>query len=660
MANSKSTLLENPFPGLRPYRESESGNFFGQDEQIDRLLEGLGDSRFLAVVGISGSGKSSLVRAGLIAALKGGSDAADSRWRVASCRPGADPLLNMAAALDKTLGFKESRALPLLRRSARGVVDMVNSAGLDSGQRLLLLVDQFEELFRYRRTDSNLNREDEAAHFVRLLLEAASDEVTNIYIVITMRSDFIGDCALFYGLAERINEGLYLVPKMQRRQLREVIEEPLRDRGIAVEPALVERLLKESEEREDGLPLLQHALMRIWRRWAKRGAPGSLIRERDFLLWRSPAKMRPMVEQHLDRHLGSIYRSLSPARRACAENLFQLLSERDSRGREVRRGVRFEDLCRLLNVPSAELLCIIDAFRNEGAGRTFLMPLKGETSPTDPIDISHECLLRQWTMLKLWIREEASNASQFQALADRAASGGNLLPHKDLRIVAGWWETRSPTPEWASRYERPADASLGIGIRSYEQARTYLKASQDAAKSKRLFRQLLVAAVVMSLLIAGAYGLLSITSDARDSVARAKTEVADAKAGVQAAQTAYAAVQREIPAEVKGTKARNPASLQPRLYTQCWSPEQWQRVLPLKPKLQDAGFLVPKWEKVSVGPDSNEVRYFHKADLDKATKIQTILGADLPVKVSYVAGFENSTDTRPGHFELWIAKPHAP
>ncbi len=551
MESSKTALLENPFPGLRPYRESESGNFFGQGEQIDRLLAGLGDSRFLAVVGISGSGKSSLVRAGLIAALKGGGDAADSRWRVASCRPGADPLFNLARGLDRTLGFKESHALRLLRRSARGIVDVVNSAGLDSDRRILLLVDQFEELFRYRRADTSLKREDEAAHFVRLLLEAESDEATNVYIVITMRSDFIGDCALFYGLAERINEGLFLVPKMQRRQLREVIEEPLRDRGIAIEPALVERLLTESEEREDGLPLLQHALMRIWRRWTKRGAPDSTIREQDFRLWRSPVRPRPMIEQHLDRHLGSIYRSLSTTRRACAENLFKLLSERDSRGREVRRGVRLEELCRLLRVESAELLAIIDSFRDEGAGRTFLMPMKDESSSTDPIDISHECLLRQWTMLKFWIREEAYNAGQFQALADRAAGGGNLLPRKDLQIFAGWWETFSPTPEWASRYERVADASLGTWSRSYEQTRAYLTASQVAqkqedekeeaekrakdalaaatAKSKRNIK-LLGAAIVALFLIAGASWQLRTADRA---VSDAKVAEADARAAAR-------------------------------------------------------------------------------------------------------------------------------
>ena len=99
---------------------------------------------------------------------------------------------------------------------------------------------------------------------------------------------------------------------------------------------------------------------------------------------------------------------------------------------------------------AAELLCVIDAFRDESAGRTFLMPPKHESSSTDPIDISHECLLRQWSMLKLWIREEAYNAGQFQALADRAAGGVNLLPRKDLEIFAGWWSTFSPTPEWGA------------------------------------------------------------------------------------------------------------------------------------------------------------------------------------------------------------------
>ena len=685
MANSEAALLENPFPGLRPYRESESGNFFGQDEQIDRLLEALGDTRFVAVVGVSGSGKSSLVRAGLIAALKAENDAADPRWHVASFRPGGDPLLNMASALDRTLGFEEPRSLPLLRRSARGIVDVINSAGLDSGQRILLLVDQFEELFRYRRADPSLKRQDDAAHFVRLLLEAGSDETTNIYIVITMRSDFIGDCALFYGLAERINEGLFLVPKMQRRQLREVIEAPLRDRGIAIEPALVEHLLTESEEREDGLPLLQHALMRIWRRWAKRGGTDSTIRNRDFLLWRSPARPRPFIELHLDRHVGSIYRSLSAPRRACAEHLFKLLSERDSKGREVRRGVRFDELCRVLSIESHELLAIVNSFRDEASGRTFLMPMKDEGSFTDPIDVSHECLLRQWTMLKLWIREEAYNAGQFQALADRAASGGNLLPGKDLQIFAGWWDTFSPTPEWAGRYERAADASLGIWSRGYEQARDYLMTSRVAqkqeeekeetdkrarealaaatAKSRRNIK-FAMAAVAALLLLALALWQRSIAdravSEAQLRIEQAKAADANARAAraeaAAATQTFTAAEQRG--AVSNGSENQEQSNLQPRLYTQCWSKDQWQQfVEPLVTKLEASGFKVPPWEKVSVGPDANEVRYFHEDDLYQAKQIQGLLGNELPVKVSYVRGFEKSTAIRPGHFELWLAKP---
>jgi hypothetical protein len=684
VAVSSAQLLENPFPGLRPYRESESANFFGQDEQIDRLLDRLGDSRFLAVVGMSGSGKSSLVRAGVIAALTAGSDAADPRWRVVTCRPGADPVLNLAAALEKALGFENSQALAYVRRSARGIVDAVNAAALDSDRRVLLLVDQFEELFRYRRADASLKREDEAAHFVRLLLEAASDETTNIYIILTMRSDFLGDCALFYGLAERINAGLYLVPKMQRRNLREVIVEPLRQRGVEIEPAFVERLLNESEEREDGLPLLQHALMRMWRRWAKRGAPDSTIRERDFRLWRTPSSTRPTIELHLDRHLGSIYRCLSASRRSCAESLFKLLSERDSKGREVRRGVRFDELCRILRVDGPELLGVIDAFRDEAAGRTFLMPPKNESSSSDPIDLSHECLLRQWTMLKLWIREEAYNAGQFQQLADRAASGGNLLARKDLQLFSGWWNTFSPTPEWAGRYERPADPSLGIWSRSYEQAVAYLNASQAAQRQEdereeserrakeamalaaanyRRNMKRLVAAVVVVLGIAGA-ALWQRSIAEHASIIEAQARAAAAEATAEAARTTQTVVaaerRKEIEPKIDSGGSRSPASaeIRPRLYTQCWTLEQWQkRVAPFKAKLQDGGFTIPAWEKVSVGPQVDEVRYFHGDDAERARQIQTILGNGLPVKLSYVRGFENSTSIRPGHFELWLANP---
>jgi hypothetical protein len=167
-------------------------------------------------------------------------------------------------------------------------------------------------------------------------------------------------------------------------------------------------------------------------------------------------------------------------------------------------------------------------------------------------------------------------------------------------------------------------------------------------------------AIVVVLGIAAVFWQRGIAERAKTAEAQAKAAAAEATAeAVRTTQTVAVAERRKDP-ESKGGGARSPAStdIRPRLYTQCWTIEQWQqRVLPLKTRLQEGGVTVPPWEKVSNGPKSDELRYFHGEDLEQAKVIQVLLGSQIQVKLSYVRGFENSTGIRKGHFELWLAKP---
>ena len=209
------TGLLSPYPGLRPFDIDESHLFFGREEQTDELLRRLRDTRFLAVVGPSGCGKSSLVRAGMIAALQSGfMVAAGSRWRFAIMRPGGHPMRRLAAALleqgglaaDDTDRAAAAGALgATLRRGPLGLIEALHETPLPAATNLLVLVDQFEEIFRFRRE----NDSGEADAFVALLLAAARQRELPIYVVITMRSDFFGDCATFTGLPEALNRSQY-------------------------------------------------------------------------------------------------------------------------------------------------------------------------------------------------------------------------------------------------------------------------------------------------------------------------------------------------------------------------------------------------------------------------------------------------------------------
>src|SRR2546423_8082675 len=196
----------NPFPGLRPFTQEEDYLFFGREEQTIELLQRLGSNRFVAVVGTSGSGKSSLVRCGLLSELLGGQLlGAGASWEIAVTHPGGNPLALLTDALleadlyDREAEHARENLLATLSRSHFGLVEAVKQADVGAGTNFLLVVDQFEEIFRFH--EAGQTQQEAANEFVSLLLEAAAQRRPPIYIVLTMRSDFIRRGRQFHGPA---------------------------------------------------------------------------------------------------------------------------------------------------------------------------------------------------------------------------------------------------------------------------------------------------------------------------------------------------------------------------------------------------------------------------------------------------------------------------
>ena len=507
--NGKS-LPANPFVGLRPFESEESFLFFGRDRQIFTLLQQLQSKHFLAVVGSSGCGKSSLIRAGLIPKLKAGFlvERRD-HWRIAIMKPGQSPLTNLSRTVLELASESSSPddiialAGELRVAGAQAAIDILNTPLKEAEANILLVVDQFEELFRYDQPPAkalqdddedpaseltndeiqraeNAKRElrrDEAASFVATILELSSQRELPIYIVMTMRSDFLGDCDAFHGLPETINETFYLVPRLTRQQRMEVIEKPIRLYGKDITSRLLDLVTNDVGDESDQLPVMQHALMRTWEKWKHNDGKDKPIDLPDYEAAR-------MISGALSKDAEIALSELADVELTIAKRMFQALVETDAQGRNVRRPARLTQLAGIAGIPPSKILKVIDHFRRDG--RCFLT-LTSERVEDDPlVDISHESLIRQWDQLGKWVRSENYSKDQYTRLASAAlrhsAGKGNLFTGTDLQLAVDWWESRKPNETWSLRYNR----DFHLAEKFLAESKTQSDKEKDQAERQRV------------------------------------------------------------------------------------------------------------------------------------------------------------------------------
>jgi len=501
---------QNPYPGLRSFESEESHLFFGREGLSEEILSRLRRNHFVAVVGTSGSGKSSLIRASLLPLLYGGfMPDAGANWRIAVMKPGKNPIRNLAEALarsaeletdpnscdkqqlsdDKNLKIAVTETI--LRRSAVGLLQCASGAEFSPGENLLVVVDQFEEIFRFKEKSSQngnesavKNPEDEAAAFIKLLTEAVRDQSARVFVVITMRSDFLGDCAQFRDLPETINEGQYLIPRLTREQLRNSIEAPAKVFGASVAPALVTRLLNDIGDDQDQLPVLQHALMRTWDVWKERLEPEVEI---NLIHYETAGKMTEALSKHADEAFGELGFESSTEiseKQKIAEKLFKCLTETDPENRVTRRVVTVRELCEITSAKCEDIISVIETFRREG--RTFLMPPPNDAlDETSLIDISHESLIRKWEKLKKWVAEEAESAQTYRRLAEdafRHEKGKTaLLIDPELSSAIEWKKSFKPNEAWVRIYGKNWGRH---SLSSYDATIKYLEASEKCREQE--------------------------------------------------------------------------------------------------------------------------------------------------------------------------------
>jgi cytochrome c-type biogenesis protein CcmH/NrfG len=459
-------MKTNPYVGLRPFNRDETDLFFGRESYTDELLELLGDHKFIAVVGDSGCGKSSLVRTGLEAGLQAGLlSAAGTHWHIAEMRPTSAPFENLVDALlaPEALGdhykkyFSKENCIRTeisekLLRGSLSLHQLLDARPLPHQHKLLLVCDQFEEIFRY-------DNQMVAAAFVNLLLASSQAHPfgnqrlsDSIYVVITMRSEYLGKCALFSGLAQAVNQGIYLIPRLTRPQLREAIEEPAFMHDGAIEPLLIERLLADAENNPDQLPLLQHVLMRMWELVGDKHAPYlTLTLYEDVRIGG--------LKQALSVHADEIYNSLTEPQQQIAKFLFchliMISSHNFIESSDIRQPVKLAKVAQLANVPWQKVTPIIEAFRQPM--HNFLTPvLPAKLTAESIIDISHESFIRHWQRFQQWLGEETESVGHYRRLRERAllhqAKKAVYLVEPELSIYSNWYKKTKPTALWADDY----------------------------------------------------------------------------------------------------------------------------------------------------------------------------------------------------------------
>ncbi|HAS45178.1 MAG TPA: High-affnity carbon uptake protein Hat/HatR, partial [Microscillaceae bacterium] len=386
----------NPFPGLRSFKYEESHLYFGRDNQIEIVLNKLVQHRFVAVVGTSGIGKSSFLYCGLFPTLFGDYQTDYSnKWEIFTFRPGESPIKNLAQSitneavknnpeLDPEMTFNVEYST--LTSSSMGLVDAFRGKFDKYQKNYLIFVDQFEELFRFKDIDTNTTEETLA--FIKLLLTATEQSEVPVYVALTMRSDFIGDCSQYPNLTNAINKSQFLIPQMTRNEKKAAVEGPVRVMGADIDERLVQQILNDVGDNADQLPIMQHALMRTWDYWEQSAIHNEPISTGHY---EAIGGMKTALEVHANE----AFNELNDEQKKLCERIFKTITIKGDDGRRIRRPTKLSEIAAIAERPIEDCIAVIDNFRR--ADRTLLMPPQEVPLTEDSvIDISHESLMRIW------------------------------------------------------------------------------------------------------------------------------------------------------------------------------------------------------------------------------------------------------------------------
>ncbi|MDJ0767817.1 MAG: extracellular solute-binding protein [Ilumatobacter sp.] len=522
--------FDNPYKGLRAFGAADAADFHGRERLVERLLARLGApgvrGRFVAVVGPSGSGKSSVVKAGLLPALRRGAIPQSDRWFTVEMAPAPHPFESLEEAL---LGVAVDPPASLLEQLVgdHGLQKAVQRVLPADGSQLLLVVDQFEELFT--QVSPSI-----ATSFLDALVDAVNDEHSRIRVVVTLRADFYDRPLRHRGIGELLHDGTQIITPMTPEELERAISGPVETMGVTFEPALVAELVRDVVDRAGALPLLQYTLTELFDR--RQG-----VRVTDAT-YREIGGVSGALVQRAEGLLAGLGNEAHFVARQVFLRLVTLGEGADDTRRRVLQG-ELEQLA----VDRAMLRAVLDTF-----GRHRLLSFDRDPVTRSPtVEISHEALLTEWTRLREWIDGARHDVRNQRRLAEAMAEW-TAADHSDQYLLRGGrleqlhgWATSTSLP--LSEPERHfLDASVAERERAADEEREREQRAVEAERRERQRARQVVGLGAIGVVIAllAVFGIVQWRSA---SGAKADTEsLLTVSELVAASEVAYASDDQEL------------------------------------------------------------------------------------------------------------------
>jgi WD40 repeat protein/serine/threonine protein kinase len=471
---------ENPYKGLRAFQESDADDFFGRERLIDKLLHRFREDnlsgQFLALIGPSGSGKSSIMKAGLVPKLRQGVVAGSDTWFIVEMIPGAYPMEELEAALLRIAINPPASLLQQMNEDERGVARAIKRILPAEGGEVLLVIDQFEEIF------TQVEDEQARRHFLSAIAAAVKDTNCRLRVLLTLRADFYDRPLLYPEFGQLISEQSVTVLPLSTEELTRAIVEPAEKNNLLLHHDLIARIVADVGEQPGALPLLQYALTELFERRDHRRL--TLQAYQDI----------GGVTGALARRADELYSAMNETQQAAVRQVFLRLVTLGEGNEDTRRRARLDELLSL-QIDDATVQHVLDAY-----GKYRLLTFdRDPVTRTPTVEIAHEALIRQWKQFRLWLDENREGLRLQRRLSSATTEW------KNANYDASFLATGTRLTQFED-WLRQTEIILADAEREYYEASLKERSRQEVLRQEQQVRELQLRQRARNFL----YGLIAV------------------------------------------------------------------------------------------------------------------------------------------------------